>query len=166
MYVPTNLVDTHSKYKNSILVLDKVYKQFLLMQKDALNNDYRIDIMSGYRGYDYQEKIYSKLVNERGLNYAIRHVAPAGASEHQTGMAIDICVYRNENCYVEQEISDFEEMRWLHKNAHRYGFILRYIDGKEDITGYNYEPWHFRYVGDMAGYIYYNNLTLEEFYSL
>lgn len=164
-YISTNLVDTNSKYKDNILVCDKVYQQFMLMKMDALKNGYDIDIMSGYRSYDYQEKIYNRLVNEKGLNYAIRHIAPAGASEHQTGLAIDICVYKDDKCYIEHEISEFEEIKWLHKNAHKYGFILRYLNGKEDITGYNYEPWHFRYVGNKASYIYYNNLTLEEYLS-
>ena len=162
-YIPTELVDTHSKYKNDIMVLDVVYQHFLLMKEDAKKNGYDIDVMSGYRSYEYQDKIYNKLVYEKGLNYAIRYIAQAGASEHQTGLAIDICVYRDDKCYIEHDISDFEEIKWLHKNAHRYGFILRYLNDKEDITGYNYEPWHFRYVGDKAGYMYYNNLTLEEY---
>ena len=132
------------------------------MQLDALNNGYYIDIMSGYRDYYYQEKIYNKLVNELGLNYAYRHIAPAGASEHQTGLAIDICVYRDNHCYIEHEIENFDEITWLHTNAHRFGFILRYPPNMEEVTGYNYEPWHFRYVGNMASYIYYNSLTLEE----
>ena len=164
-YAPEDLVDTGSKYKDNILLNNTVYQQFLLMKEDAFRNGYNIDIMSGYRSYEYQDKIYNKLVREKGLNYAIRHIAPAGASEHQTGLAIDICVYRDDACYIEDEISEFEEIKWLHKNAYKYGFILRYLDGKEDITGSNYEPWHFRYVGNIASYIYYNNLVLEELYA-
>ena len=164
-YVGENLVDTNSKYKDNILVCDKVYQQLMLIKMDALKNGYDIDIMSGYRSYEYQDKIYNKLVKEKGLNYALRQIAPAGASEHQTGLAIDICVYRDNKCYIEHEISDFEEIKWLHRNAHKYGFILRYLDGKEDITGYNYEPWHFRYVGiDLLKYLFDYNLTLEEYY--
>ena len=140
------------------------YKIFLLMKKEALKNGYNIDIMSGYRSYKYQDMLYKSLINEKGLNYTLRHVALGGASEHQTGLAIDICVYKNDKCYIENELIDFEEINWLCNNAHRFGFILRYIDGKEDITGYNYEPWHFRYVGNMASYIYYNNLVLEELF--
>ena len=162
-YVPTDLVDTNSKYKDNIYICDIVYQQFMLMKMEALKNGYYIDIMSGYRDYDYQNKIYNKLVKDKGLNYAIRYVAPAGASEHQSGLAIDICVYRDNKCYIEHEISDFEELKWLHNNAHKFGFILRYPYGKEDITGYNYEPWHFRYVGNLASYLYYNKITLEEY---
>ena len=161
-YVPKNLVDCDSKYKQNFVV-DIVYQQFMLMKIEAIILGYDIDIMSGYRDYNYQEKLYNKLVNDKGFNYAFRYIAPPGASEHQTGLAIDLCIYREGKCYIEHEIQNFEEIKWVEKNAHRFGFILRYPFGLEDITGYNYEPWHFRYVGDMASYLYYNNLTLEEF---
>lgn len=160
-YIPNNLVDCGSIYRDNILVVDKVKRMFNLMKLEALKRGYDIDIMSGYRSYEYQEKLYNKLVYEKGFNYTFRHIASAGASEHQTGLAIDVCVYRDEKCFIEYEISDFEEIKWLHSNAHRYGFILRYPFGMEEITGYNYEPWHFRYVGNMASYIYYNNKVFD-----
>ncbi len=162
-YVPNDLVAADSIYKDNILINKQVKTMFNLLKKEALLHGYDIDIMSGYRDYMYQDKIYHKLVNEKGLNYAFRHIAPPGASEHQTGLAIDICVYRNGNCYIEQEISNLEEINWLHHNIHRFGFILRYPYDCEEVTGYNYEPWHLRYVGNMASYMYFNNLTLEEF---
>ena len=163
-YIPSNLVNSNSSYKDGILVCEKVFRMFEIMKYFALKKGYKIDIMSGYRTYDYQEKIYNKLIFQTGFNYAFRYIAKPGCSEHQTGLAIDICVYKNDKCYIEHEISDFEEIKWLHKNAHRFGFILRYPPDKEDKTGYNYEPWHFRYVGNMANYLYYNDLTLEEIY--
>jgi D-alanyl-D-alanine carboxypeptidase len=162
-YIPKYLTDTCSKYKKGIKVVDKVNDMFLLMKLEALKYGYDIDIMSGYRDYDYQVKLYNKLIKDKGFNYAYRIIAPPGASEHQTGLAIDICVYRYDKCYVEHELNDFDEISWIIKNAHRFGFILRYPKGKEDITGYSYEPWHFRYVGNMASYLYFNNLTLEEY---
>ena len=165
-YIPRDLVDSKSIYRDNILIDRKVNEMFNFMKMEALKNGYDIDIMSGYRDYNYQEKIYNKLVNDKGINYAFRYNAEPGASEHQTGLAIDICIYRENNCYIEHEISEFEEIKWLHKNAHRFGFILRYPKDMEDITGYNYEPWHFRYVGNKASYIYYNNLTLEDYISL
>ena len=79
------------------------------------------------------------MVLEKGFNYAFRYIALPGASEHQTGLAVDVCVYRDNKCYVEHEIIDFEELNFVLKNAHRFGFILRYPLNKEDITGYNYE---------------------------
>ena len=165
-YVPNDLVNANSIYKKNTLVRKKVLNMFNLMRLEALKYGYDIDIMSGYRSYSYQEKIYDRLVKDKGLNYAFRHIATAGSSEHQTGLAIDICVYRDDSCYIEHEVNSFIEIKWLYDNAHKFGFILRYPQGKEDITGYNYEPWHFRYVGNMASYIFYNNLTLEEYKNL
>ena len=165
-YIPSDMVNAGSNYKKNVLIKRKVLNMFNLMKLEALKFGYDIDIMSGYRSYSYQERIYNKLVRDKGLNYAFRYIAPAGASEHQSGLAIDIWVYRNGNCYIEHEISNFDEIRWLQDNAYRFGFILRYPQNKEDITGYNYEPWHFRYVGNMASYIFYNRLTLEEYKNL
>ena len=162
-YIPDDLVDSGSIYKKDIMVVKKVLEMFNKMKEDAKKNGYDIDIMSGYRTYDYQDKIYNKLVLEKGINYAFRHIAPAGASEHQTGLAIDICVYRDGKCYIEHDISEFDEVKWLHNNSYKYGFILRYPDGYEEETGYDYEPWHFRYVGNVAKYLYDNKLTLEKY---
>ena len=162
-YTPKDLVNASSNYKDNILISKHIKKMFNYMKKEAIRHGYDIDIMSGYRDYYYQKKIYHKLIREKGFNYAFRHIAPPGSSEHQTGLAIDICVYRDNKCYIEYEISDFDEIKWIINNAHRFGFILRYPYGLEEVTGYNYEPWHIRYVGNMASYIYYNHLTLEEF---
>lgn len=162
-YIPLDLVDAGSYYKDGILVNKKVLEQFNLMKLDAYKLGYNIDIMSGYRDYMYQDKIYNKLLIERGFAYTFRSVARAGCSEHQTGLAIDICVYRDDKCYVEREVEDMEEINWVIDNCYKYGFILRYPKGMEDKTGYNYEPWHFRYVGDIAKYLYKNNILLEDY---
>ncbi len=162
-YVPNDLVNSKSIYKNDILVNKKVYNMFNLMKLEALNYGFEIDIMSGYRDYAYQQKVYDNLIMQKGLNYAFRHIAPPGASEHQSGLAIDICVYHGGKCYVEWEIINSKEIEWIKNNAHRFGFILRYPDGKEEITGYAFEPWHFRYVGNIASYLYYNKISLEEY---
>ncbi len=161
-YIPDDLVDTKSSYRNGIMVSSIVSRMFTLMKLEAIKNGYDIDIMSGYRTYQYQNIIYNNLIKDKGLNYAFRHIAPPGASEHQLGLAIDICINRCDKCYTEYDIINFDEIKWLHRNAHRYGFILRYPNDKEEITGYKYEPWHFRYVGNMASYMYFNNLVLEE----
>ena len=154
-FVPDDLVDAKSRYKEEILVNKKLLDNFRLMAKDAYNLGYDIDIMSGYRDYFYQDKLYNKSLKEKGFAYTFRKIAKAGCSEHQTGLAVDLCVYRDGKCYIEEE--------WLRENAYRYGFILRYPRGLEDITGYDYEPWHYRYVGQIANDIYFNNLTLEEY---
>ncbi len=162
-YIPDGLIDAGSRYKNGILVNEMVYKQFMKMKRDMEKLGYDIDIMSGYRDYNYQDKIYNRLILEKGFNYAFRYIAPPGASEHQTGLAIDICIYKKGKCYIEHEIDDMEDIKWLHNNSFKYGFILRYPIDKENITGYNYESWHLRYVGNIARYLYTNKLTLEEY---
>lgn len=163
-YIPENLVDCGSMYKTGILINKDVLLAFNKMKMDMLEYGYHIDIMSGYRDYKYQEKLYNDLLNKKGYIYTFRSVAVPLASEHQTGLAIDICVYRDDKCFIEHELDDFEEIEWIHKNCYKYGFILRYPLGSEDITGYNYESWHLRYVGNgVSEYIYNNNLTLEEY---
>ena len=163
-YVPSNLVNANSKYKEDILINETVLENFNRMRDDALLFGYKIDIMSGYRDYLYQEGIYNKLVLEKGLAYAFRTIAKPGCSEHQTGLAIDICVYKDDKCYIENDLEDMDECSWLINNSYKYGFILRYPKGYEDKTGYNYEPWHFRYVGNIAPYLYKNKLLLEDYH--
>ena len=163
-HIPNDLVLVTSKYKDNIKLDKKAYEAFQRMQKEALKYNYKIDIMSGYRDYNYQEKIYNKLVGEKGYSYAITRIAEPGKSEHQTGLAIDFCVYKDNKCYIEHEIEDLEETKWVHNNAYKYGFILRYPEGKENITKYSYEPWHIRFVDDLAKVLYDKKLTLEEYY--
>lgn len=164
-HIPNSLVDAESKYKDNIQIDSKTKEQFDKLKKAALKYGYQIDIESGYRDYDYQEKIYNKLLEEKGFAYAITRVAEPGKSEHQTGLALDFCIYKDEKCYIEYDIKDLEETKWIHDHAHLFGFILRYPEGKEDITKYSYEPWHLRYVGDLATSLHNNNLTLEEYYA-
>ena len=163
-HIPNNLVDAESKYKEKILVDKEVKIAFDRLKNEGLKYNYHIDIESGYRDFDYQEKIYNKLLNEKGLAYTFRSIAKPGCSEHQTGLAIDICIYKDNKCYIEHELEDLEEIKWLIDNSYKYGFILRYPRNMEDKTGYNYEPWHFRYVGDLAKYLYENNMLLEDYY--
>lgn len=162
-YVPDELVIANSKYKDDILINKEVLDSFREMADEALKLGYDIDIMSGYRDYLYQDKVYSKLLKEKGFAYTFRSVAKAGSSEHQTGLSIDICVYQENRCYIEHEIEEMDEGKWIRDNCYKYGFILRYPKGKEDITGYNYEPWHYRYVGNIAKDLYFSGLTLEEY---
>lgn len=163
-HIPNNLVNAESKYKENIMIAKEVKLAFDKLKEAAEKYGYYIDIESGYRDYDYQEKLYNKLVEEKGFTYAITRIAEPGKSEHQTGMAIDFYIYKDEKSYIEQDIKDFIETKWVHQNAHKYGFILRYPEGKEDITKYSYEPWHLRYVGHLAEYLYNKDITLEEYY--
>jgi len=165
-HIPNNLVDVKSKYKENILLDEKVKIAFDKLKNEAIKYNYYIDIESGYRDFDYQEKIYNKLLEEKGFAYTVTRVAEPGRSEHQTGLALDFCIYKDNKCYIEHDIKDLEETIWVHRNAHKYGFILRYPEGKEDITKYSFEPWHLRYIGELANNLYYNKLTLEEYYNL
>lgn len=119
---------------------------------------------SGYRSYETQEGLYNHYVNKDGKEKADQYSARPGHSEHQTGLTMDISGSTGE-CAVQDCFADTPEAEWLADNAHLFGFILRYPKGKEHITGYKYEPWHFRYVGiDLAKELYENDLTLEEYY--
>lgn len=119
---------------------------------------------SGYRSYKRQEAIFQNKVSQVGEEAALEVVAYPGQSEHQTGLAMDITSESNQ-FQLTESFENTPEGKWLAENAHKFGFILRYPKGKEGITGYSYEPWHFRYVGvEYATIIYENQWTLEEFF--
>lgn len=127
------------------------------MTEVAKEQDLSIYIVSGFRSYDTQKKLYENYVAKYGQSLADTFSAKPGHSEHQTGLAFDVCS-------VEDVFGDTQESKWLALNAHRFGFIIRYPEGKEDITGYKYEPWHIRYLGvDIATKVYNSGLTLEEY---
>ena len=168
-YIPKNLVKVKIKTgDNKIIYLErKTYKCVKKLLKE-MNKYFTTEIVidSGYRSYDYQNKLVNDLIKEKG-KLAYKSIALPGTSEHQTGFAVDIGFYKNglydDNFIVENYLDEF---KWLQNNAHKYGFIIRYPKKKEDVTGYIYEPWHIRYVGKIAKYIYDNNLCLEEYVSL
>lgn len=162
-YVPLNLVKTNTLYKDNVYLEEETFKNFGLLKQKAKEYGYYIDIMSGYRDYKYQEKLFNELVSDKGYNYAYKYIAKPGSSEHQTGLALDFVVYKDELCYKEHDVEDLKETKWVHENMHNFGFILRYPKDKEEVTKYSYEPWHIRYVGGIASYLYKNNLTLEEY---
>ena len=113
---------------------------------------------SAYRSYKSQKKVYNQNVRTRGIEEAKKYAAQPGKSEHQTGLSIDLT---NEQRWFHKST---KEAIWLSENAHKFGFILRYLEDKEDITGYNFEPWHVRYVGkDIAKEIFKEGITLEEY---
>ena len=115
--------------------------------------------LSGYRSYEAQKDLYENSIKTKGKDYTYKYVAMAGESEHQSGLAMDIT-----NAEKSTGFENTREGKWLQKNAHKFGFIIRYGIGKEDITGYNYEPWHVRYVGTRSSEeIYSKDITLEEF---
>lgn len=135
----------------------------LLKEVNSIKEFRKIEIESGYRSLEKQQKVFDYYVNEIGYENACKRVAPVGASEHHTGLALDIALVVNGK-YIEPT-GEEAELIWLFKNAHKYGFILRYPKNKESITGYDYEPWHFRYVGSPKKALDIKNsgLTLEEY---
>ena len=160
-YIPNDLEQLNLKYSCKDKYLRKIAKiNFEKMAKDAKKNGYNIIAVSAYRSYDYQKKLYDTYVKDKGFYYADMASARAGHSEHQTGLAVDIAD-------LSLDYDNFEytkEFNWVKNNAHKYGFILRYPKAMFHITGFKYEPWHYRYVGtDIAAYIYMNNITLEEY---
>ena len=136
---------------------DEAYEALKLMQSDAKALNLNLDLVSGYRSYDTQEKLYNKYVKKDGEEIASTYSAQPGHSEHQTGLAFDVGS-------VSEEFADTEDGKWLAENAHLYGFIIRYPKDKSHITGYIYEPWHIRYLGvDIATKVKKSGLTLEEY---
>lgn len=161
-YVPDNLEKIPTEYARSGMMLVKVAKEaFLKLAQKAKEENHPVLAMSSYRSYDYQVNLYKRYVASDGVEAADTYSARAGFSEHQTGLCVD--VYDGKIDYTNFEQS--ESFQWMQENAHRYGFILRFPKGKEHITGYQYESWHYRYVGvDIATYIHENNITFEEYY--
>jgi len=119
--------------------------------------------VSGYRSFKRQQEIFSHNARLKGVEAANQYSAKAGHSEHQTGLAMDVSS-PTVNYELVEEFGETKEGRWLSKMAPEYGFIIRYPKGKEEITGYQYEPWHLRYVGvKHAKRIAYNQSTLEDY---
>lgn len=163
------IVGYESKYKNCKGEENNLEEQtlyaFQQLKVKMKELGYNIDLQSGYRFHDTQNKLYRKVLKEKGKEHADKYVAKAYHSEHETGLAVDVCAEINGKWYI-----DFDEelevlFKELHKYISDYGFIIRYPIGKEKVTGYGYEPWHLRYIGNtsIAKYINDNNLSLEEY---
>lgn len=166
MYIVDNNENNFHNYlidniKPMLRVEVKPYVNALISDAHKLGLPLIVD--SAYRSGYYQQMILDKLISEKG-NEAYKLIALPGASEHQTGLAVDFAYYENE-IYNDNVKEDDKEAIWLKENAWKYGFILRYPKGKEEITGFSFEPWHFRFVGlELAKELYVQNITLEEYY--
>lgn len=156
-----NLVTMERKYTNGggqFLMEGEAYEKYVEMSEAARSAGVSMYVVSAYRTEDYQNNLYYSKIRKGGKVYADNYSARAGHSEHQTGLAVDI-----NSTYVSFEYS--AAFKWLQQHAHEYGYILRYPRGKEWITGYAYEPWHYRYVGtEAAKIIYEEGITYEEYY--
>ena len=169
LYQIDNNENNFHKYVNPLdtpKISEDILLPFCKMQEDFHKQFPKTILIvdSGYRSFEYQKQVYEMNVIKLGIMETNKKVALPGQSEHQTGLAIDIAYLKND-VYTDNVLPTDEETIWLHNNAYKYGFILRYPLGKEDITGYSYEPWHYRYVGTLlATELKQNNLTLEEYY--
>lgn len=134
---------------------------------DAAKADgYSLFMASGYRSEALQTVYYNNYVARDGEAAANRYSAKPGTSEHQTGLALDIAA-ASRTCYLDECFANMPEGKWLAANAYKYGFVLRYPDGKESETGYMFEPWHYRYVGkELAAQIHSSGQTLEAHFGL
>ena len=162
-------------YIDGVLIVNKTYSlpadygsglsditasAFNEMASAAAEDGISLWIISGYRSYATQKSTYNYFVNDRGVEQADRASARPGHSEHQTGLAIDVNT-------TSDYFANTPEAEWLSDNCYKYGFIIRYPEGKEEITGYKYEPWHIRFVGvGKAEKITKSGLTLEEYYGI
>ncbi|KYG32381.1 D-alanyl-D-alanine carboxypeptidase family protein [Alkalihalobacillus trypoxylicola] len=117
--------------------------------------------ISGFRSYERQDTLYENAISNHGSDQTV--VAMPGQSEHQTGLAMDVSSNSNQFALT-ADFENTEEGQWVANRAHEFGYIIRYPKGKEEITGYDFEPWHIRYIGEeMAQILYENEWTLEEF---
>ena len=141
-------------------ILPTVMEAWNAMVAAAKKDGISLWIISGYRSYDTQEAIYNRYVNDNGQAEADTYSARPGHSEHQTGLAFDI----NEISY---SFGETAAGKWVAENAAQYGFIIRYPQSKQHITGYIYEPWHLRYLGtELAMDVYESGLCLEEYLNI
>lgn len=160
-YEPSDLKTISSSYSYWGSLREEANDAFLNMVKDAAKEGLKIINTSPYRSYKLQNELYTGYVKKDGKAAADRYSARPGYSEHQTGLAIDV-VTPTTSLHTFENTKEFI---WMKDNSYKYGFILRYGEGMEYITGYKYEPWHYRYVGvNAAKIIYDENLTFEEYY--
>lgn len=162
-YVPENLQTVDKKYSSKTLQLvDYAKDAFEELSEAASKENYTVLAMSSYRSYQYQYNLYNRYVSTDGVEAADTYSARPGYSEHQTGLAVD--VYNGKEDFTNFEKT--KEYNWMQDNAYKYGFILRFPKDKVLETGYQYESWHYRYVGkEIAKYIHDNNLCFEEYYA-
>lgn len=170
-YAPSNIAPP-----NVTLRLDKTAEEMKIRSDITTNieamfaaaNKQGIHLLfaSGFRSQSAQEVLYKSYIAKDGQAAADRYSARPGTSEHQTGLAFDVCV-SGTSCNLDSTFADTPAGTWIAQNAHTFGFIVRYPNGKEAITGYQYEPWHLRFVGtNLADELRKKNQTMEEFFGL
>lgn len=174
-YIPddykVNLVTVQGKYKLD----EKAAEHAIELLAAAKKAGYDMQLCSAYRTVEKSAELYQRQIKKflsAGYSQAdaekeaAKWVAPPGTSEHHTGLAMDLVSsdYWGQYSDLEHDYDKFDSFKWMYANCAEYGFVLRYPEDKQDITGITYEPWHYRYVGvDAAKYIMENGLCLEEY---
>ena len=161
-------VEVKNSFGKYLKIEKETLEKFNELRSDLLSEWVDIELDSAYRSFSIQNEFFEKFKEEYGIDYATKYAAPAGYSEHHTWLALDICL-KKENWEIISENHEMIVELWVFDKVHKkladYGFILRYLDWKENITWYSYEPRHLRYVWDVnvAEEIMENWLTLEEY---
>lgn len=157
-YEAKDLVTLSKTYSSRGHKIKKAASEPLMKMIDAARADgLNLLVISGYRTESTQRGLFNNSVKRHGMDHALIYSAKPGHSEHQLGLAVDLNS-------TEESFDQTKEYKWLKANSYKYGFIERYPKGKEFITGYGYEPWHYRYLGvDLATKVYTENVTYEEY---
>jgi LAS superfamily LD-carboxypeptidase LdcB len=166
-YVPKKLVDISSKVKTiGISCLDPdAAKNLQIMFTDAEIEGYKLAVTSSFRRFEIQGMLYTFWHSLEG-DRSVGEVAPPGHSEHQLGTAVDLSGESIQYQGLSYSFASSREGLWLMQNAYKYGFVMSYPPGKDSITGYTYEPWHYRYVGtEIATLMRTKQITLEEYFN-
>lgn len=170
IYKTFELIEILNVDDEKIKIEKLTYDNYLKLNKELLEKEnIEVGISNSFRDLEKQEEICKEYVKLYCEELAYKLAAIPGTSEHHTGLAIDITVKKDDGIYAETNEELYEaESKFLivHKYLYKYGFILRYPKNKTDITKYNYEPWHIRYVGEkIAKICFFENITLEEYYN-
>ena len=161
------VVENFLRKKRNHTIENMTYQYFRELKNNLQEEDnITIELDSVYRSVERQQEIWDEFVEEKGIDYTRKYVAQPGYSEHHTGLAVDICLRINGTVVDDNDdmIAQKEIFSKIHEKLPEYGFILRFLKGKENITGYNYEPWHLRFVTkEYSKNITEKGITLEEF---
>ena len=167
-YAPASAKGIEEECIDEKCFTSQTWEAYQSMARDAKYKAIYLRIGSGYRSYNYQSYIYNNYVELEGQQKADTYSARPGHSEHQTGLAFDVCD-RNVSACVTSAFDSTNQAKWISDNCYKYGLILRYPKGKTNETGYMYESWHLRYVGVELATKLYNNgswITLEDYYGI
>lgn len=158
------MIEYENYNEKTIFVESETFRHFEMLKAHLKIDGIIIDIDSGYRSLEAQENLFLNFMKKYGMDYAESIVAMPGTSEHHTGMALDLNVMKDGKWLVENDDlkNEVELFLKIHEVLKYFGFILRYPKGKENITGYPYEPWHIRYVGEEIA-MDIGDRTLEEY---